>query len=140
MIRCRRDPMDTCLSCYTRFFASGQPFSWDLVDLGHYHREHNRLAEHWRAMLPIEVFEVDYEQLVADQEQVSRDLIAFCDLTWSDECLAFHETDRPVKTTFEVRRPIYASSVGRWRRFEKHLEPLERALEGKEEPGGGGGA
>ncbi len=137
IIHCMRDPLDTCVSCYTRYFSAGQPFSWDLVELGHYYREYQRLAEHWRAVLPSPILEVPYERLVADQEQVTREMLDFCHLDWDDRCLAFYETDRPVMTNpIDVRRPIYGSSIERWRKFESHLGPLRRALAGELDPRG----
>jgi tetratricopeptide (TPR) repeat protein len=134
IIHCRRDPLDTCWSCYTRYFSTGQPFAWDLVELGHYYRQYERLAAHWRMALPIQVWEVQYEELVADPERGCRDLLQFCGLEWDPHCLDFHQTQRPVKTEPGVRQPVYRSSIARWRRFEAHLAPLRQALAGEVEP------
>jgi FkbM family methyltransferase len=134
VIHCRRDPLDTCVSCYCSYFR-GLPFTWDLQDLGKYHRQYRRLMDHWREVLPLQMLEVDYEDLVANQEEVSRRLVAFAGLDWDDRCLAFHENRRAVHTvsTLQVRRPMYASSVGRWRRYEAHLGPLQEALAGPDD-------
>jgi len=135
IIHCLRDPMDTCVSCFTQYFQTGQPFSWDLAELGRYYRDYERLAEHWRAVLPLEVLEVKYEQLVTEQERVTRDILGFCGLDWDDRCLTFYETDRPLKTNpLALRRPMYASAIGRWRHFEPYVEPLRRALAGRDDP------
>ena len=85
---------------------------------------------HWRTALPTPVLEVRYEDLIADMEAVSRRMIAFCGLDWDDACLAFHENDRPILTGshWQARQSIYKSSVGRWRCYEQHLEPLKQAL------------
>ena len=132
VIHCRRDAMDVCLSCYTRHFANGQRYSWELADLGHYYREYERLTEHWRKVLPIRVYEVQYERLVEHQSDVTRELIEFCGLDWDDRCLKFHETQRRIKTNpYAVRRPVYTNSIGRWRRFEQYVQPLQDALSGQ---------
>jgi tetratricopeptide (TPR) repeat protein len=130
VIHCRRDPLDTCLSCYAQSFKQPLSYAYDQADLGRYHGQYRRLMAHWRARLPLAFFEVDYEDLVADQERVSRELIAFCGLEWEAACLEFHQTKRPVRTASlnQVRRPIYGSSVGRWRHFDRHLTPLKAAL------------
>jgi hypothetical protein len=111
-------------------FGDPLPFGQDLRHLGHHYREYERLMAHWARALPLPVFELNYEELTAEQEAVSRRLVAFCGLEWDDRCLRFHETDRPVLTAsaLQVRRPMYRSSVGRWKRYEKHLGPLLEAL------------
>jgi tetratricopeptide (TPR) repeat protein len=130
VIHCRRDPRDVCLSCYFQFFQDEVNFAWDLNDLARYYRSYERLMDHWRAVLPVQPLEVVYEELVANPEPRIRQLVAFCGLEWDDRCLASHESRRPVQTLskLQVRRPIYTSAVGRWRRFEGHLGPLLEAL------------
>jgi len=130
IIRCVRDPVDTCLSCYLQFFGGRQPFAWDLTELGRYYRAYQALMDHWASVLPGRILEVRYEDLVADTETESRRLIDHCGLAWEDGCLAFQRTDRPVLTASasQVRRGIYTSSVARWRRYERHLGPLIEAL------------
>jgi tetratricopeptide (TPR) repeat protein len=130
LIHCRRHPLDNCWSAYTNRFATGQQFSYDLKSLGLYYREYARLMDHWRKVLPAPVLEVQYEDLVADQEAQSRRLIDFCGLEWDDKCLEFHKTDRPIRTasSWQVRQPIYSSSVDRWRPYLSHMKPLIDAL------------
>ena len=130
IIHCRRDPLDTCLSCYFQRFRDGQDFSYSLAHLGFYYRMYERLMQHWRHVLRIPIFELDYETLVAAPEPTVKALLDFCELDWDPRCLAFHQLDRPVPTAsgWQVRRPLYTSSVGRWRRYEKHLGPLIEAL------------
>jgi len=130
IVHCRRDPLDTCLSCYFQNFGRGQEYSFDLCELGRFYRDYRRLMDHWSVVLPAAVLEVPYESLVADQEQVSRALLAFCGLDWDPACTDFHKTDRPVRTAsrWQVRQPIYCSSVARWRRYERQLQPLIEAL------------
>lgn len=130
IIHCRRDPMDVCLSCYFQNFRGDLSFAYDLESLGLYFRHYDRLMEHWRSVLPKPMFEVDYERLVEHQEEVSRELIEFCHLEWDPACLEFHRQDRVVKTAsnWQVRQPIYKRSMARWRNYEKHLDPLKRAL------------
>ncbi len=135
LIHSRRDPADTCLSCFFQNFAgTSVVFSYDLADLGHYYRQYSRLMEHWRQCLPDRpgLLEVDYEKLVGDQERESRRLIDFLGLDWSDSCLSFHETKRVVTTAShsQVRRPVYQTSVGRWKRYGDRLAPLLKSLAG----------
>ncbi|HUB97940.1 MAG TPA: sulfotransferase, partial [Stellaceae bacterium] len=133
IILSRRDAVDTCLSCYSKLFSRGQAFSYDLAELGQYFRAQEKLAAHWRSVLPPDIFlEVQYESVVADLEHEARRLVAFCGLEWSPACLAFHEARRPVRTASmtQVRQPIYQTSVGRWRPFRVELAPLLKALQG----------
>jgi Tfp pilus assembly protein PilF len=132
VIHCRRDPMDTCLSAYLQPF-NDVPYATSLGDLGFYYREYQRLMDHWRKVLPIRIREVVYEDLVADQERVIRELVASCGLEWDDRCLAFHANPRAVRTMskLQVRQPIYTRSVGRWKRYEAHLGALKAALDGR---------
>jgi hypothetical protein len=92
--------------------------------------QYQRLMDHWRRVLPIPMLEVRDEDLIADQAGVSRQLIETCGLAWDDRCLAFHKTERVVMTASysQVRQPIYANSIGRWRRYEQHLGPLRDVL------------
>jgi tetratricopeptide (TPR) repeat protein len=130
VIHCRRDPVDTCLSCYFQNFTLPLPFAYDLGGLGRYFADYERLMAHWRAALPRPPLEVEYEALIADQEDQSRRIVAHCGLDWDPRCLAFHETERAIGTAsvWQVRQPIYRSSVRKWRRYEAHLGPLLEAL------------
>ncbi len=132
IIHSRRDPVDTCLSCYTKLFTAEQAFAYDLGELGRFYRSYRDLMAYWRTVLPAKVLtEVDYEAVVDDLEGQARRLIGFLGLPWDETCLRFHETRRPVRTASltQVRRPLYASSVGRWRKHAAHLTPLLAALE-----------
>jgi tetratricopeptide (TPR) repeat protein len=131
VIHCRRDPLDTCVSAFTQNFEH-ITYATSLTDLGFFYRHYDRLMEHWRKVLPLPMYEVQYETLVAEPERISREMIAFCGLDWHDRCLAFHKIPRPVKTVsrLQVRQPIYNRSVGRWLRYEQHLGPLREALAG----------
>lgn len=127
IIYLRRDPVDTCLSCYFQDFANAANFTWDLSDLAHYYREHYRLASHWRAVLPPNAFlEVPYAELVADPEAWSRRIIEFIGLQWDPRCLEFHRTERAVVTAsnWQVRQRIYSRSVGRCQNYRKYIRPL----------------
>src|SRR5262249_36120460 len=88
------------------------------------------LMAHWERVLPIPIFQLGYEELTSDQEAVSRRLVEFCGLDWDERCLHFHQTERAVLTSsaLQVRQPLYRSSVGRWKRYEKHLGPLLEGL------------
>jgi tetratricopeptide (TPR) repeat protein len=132
IIHTRRDPVDTCLSCFSILFAGDQPYSYDLAELGRYHAGYRALMQHWRRVLPDGVMlEVDYEDVVDDLEGQARRIVAHCGLDWQDACLAFHRTQRAVRTAsvLQVRQPIYRGSVGRWRPYAHLLQPLLAALE-----------
>lgn len=131
MIHCRRDPLDTCLSCYSMLFTSGHPYAYDLTELGRFHRLYQKVMANWERVLdPRRLLQVDYESLVGDPETEIGRLLEFCDLPWEDSCLKFHETDRRVTSASldQVRSPIYRSSVSRAQRFRPWLAPLEAAL------------
>lgn len=130
IIHCRRDPLDTCLSCFVSDFGASHDYTGDLRTLGAYYRQYQRLMDHWKDRLGIPMFEVDYEALVADQEGVTRGLLAHCGLAWDERCLRFHDNRRVVSTASydQVRQPIYTRSVGRWKHYEAELQPLVEAL------------
>ncbi|MEQ8665540.1 MAG: sulfotransferase [Rhodospirillales bacterium] len=134
IIHCRRNPMDTCLSIFKNHFATvGHHYAYDLEELGFYYRLYERLMAHWRTVLPAgTMYEVDYEDVTGNQESQTGKLLDYCGLEWSDACLSFHENERPINTASagQVRQPMYRSSVDLWRRFETHLEPLRKAIEG----------
>jgi hypothetical protein len=132
IIHARRNPLDTCFSCFSLLFSGNQPYAYDLGELGRYYRGYERLMTHWRTVLPDGVMiEVNYEDLVSDLETHARRIVAHCGLDWEDACLSFHKTQRAVRTasSAQVRQPIYRSSIGRWRPYRKQLLPLLAALE-----------
>ena len=126
VIHCRRNPLDICVSCYFARFKEVLSFSYNLIDIWRYYCDYERLVGHWKDVLELRMFEVQYEELVANQESMSREMISFCGLEWDDRCLRFYETDRPVLTSsnWQVRQPMFSSSVERWRNYEKFLAPL----------------
>ena len=132
VIHCRRDPLDTCLSCYMTAFRAGQDFKYDLAHLGRFHRGYARLMDHWRAALDLPILDVDYEEMVADPARVSRQIVDFVGLPWDERCDRPERASRGVTTASvqQVRQPVYGSSVGRWRHYERHLGPLVQALRG----------
>jgi tetratricopeptide (TPR) repeat protein len=132
IIHTMRNPVDTCFSSYTKLFKDDMPHSYDFRDLGRYYGKYYELMAHWRKVLPPSVMlDVQYEDVVADTEGKAKEIIAFLGLDWDERCLKFHESDRPVKTASvsQVRRPLYTSSVARWRRYGDGLKPLADALE-----------
>jgi hypothetical protein len=118
------------MGSFKQLFAGGQTFSYDLFELGEYYRQYVRMMDWWHRTLPGFVLQVDYETMVTDQERQTRRLLEFCGLPFEEQCLHFHETERAVKTASseQVRQPIYTGSLRSWRRFHKHLGPLERQL------------
>jgi tetratricopeptide (TPR) repeat protein len=131
IIHCRRAPVDTCLSIYSKKFAGRQDFAYDLAELGRYYRAYDALMAHWRGVLASDRYlEIRYEDVVGDLEGEARRLVGFCGLAWDDACLDFHRTARPVRTASvnQVRQPIYRTSVARWKPYAAHLGPLLTAL------------
>jgi tetratricopeptide (TPR) repeat protein len=130
VIHARRNAVDTCWSCYQNRLNDGHRYSRDLRTLGLYYREYLRLMEHWKKVLPLRIYESNYEELTADPEVKARELIDFIGLEWDPACLKFHEARSTVRTIslHQVRQPVNTKSVERWRRYEKHLGPLLEAL------------
>lgn len=127
IIHVKRNPVDTCLSCFTRLFQKSQYHSYDLAEIGRYYRGYARVMEHWRHVLPAGAFyEVQYEDLVSDTEHQARQLLEYCCLEWNDACLEFHKNERNIRTASvtQVRQPIYKTSMERWKKYEAHLAPL----------------
>jgi hypothetical protein len=131
IVHCIRDPRDAGLSFYQIDFGEKQKHSYDLKAIGEYYRLYMNLMEHWKTLLPGKIFEINYEDIVDNPEQNIRELLDHCGLDFHPACLAFHETDRAVRTAsfLQVRRPLYTSSVGRWKNYEKQLQPLIEVLE-----------
>jgi tetratricopeptide (TPR) repeat protein len=129
IIYMRRDPIDTCLSCYFQKFSPSLNFTMDLSDLANYYRDHHRLMAHWRAVLPPgTILDVPYAELVVDQKGWTRKILEFLDLEWNEQVLDFQDTQRIVVTAsfWQVRQKIYTNSVQRWRNYQKFIEPLRR--------------
>ncbi|MBR0846285.1 tetratricopeptide repeat protein [Bradyrhizobium diazoefficiens] len=126
-----RDPVDTCVSCFSKLFTAEQNHTYDLAELGRYYLRYQRLMAHWRHVLPPgRILDVSYEDVVADLEGNARRIVAHCGLDWDARCLDFHQASRPVRTASatQVRQPIYTSAIGRWRVYERHLGPLLKEL------------
>jgi tetratricopeptide (TPR) repeat protein len=127
IIHAMRDPKDSCWSCYTHRFAKAHYYSYDLAMLGRFYMRYEDQMRHWHEALPPgSILDVRYENVVAEPEREVRRLLEYVGLPWDDACLKFHENKRPVLTASlnQVRRPLYSSSVARWKHFEKHLGPL----------------
>ena len=130
IVHCRRDAIDNCVSCYVLPFSSAHSYNADLRTLGLYYREYDRLMRHWNEVFPGRIFENRYETLVEDQEAQSRRLIDHLGLPWDDACLRFFDREGAVTTPsrWQVRQPIYKSSVKRWKNYESEIQPLIEAL------------
>ena len=131
IIHIRRDPRDTCLSCFSILFTENLPYTHDLGELGRYYAAYQTLMDQFRAALPPGMMlDVRYEDLVAHIEAESRRVVEHCGLDWDPACLEFHKRDRVVRTASlgQVRKPLFSSSIGRWRAYAKHLGPLLEAL------------
>jgi tetratricopeptide (TPR) repeat protein len=131
IVNLQRHPMDTCFAVFKQLFRDAYPFSYDLDELGQYYIAYHRLMQHWNAVMPGVIHTIRYEALVADVEFEARRLLEFCGLPWEDQCLRFHENRQSSTTAsaLQVRQPVYASSVGKWRHYERQLATLQRRLE-----------
>lgn len=129
IIYCRRDPLDVCLSCYCRHFQHLN-FTSSLESLGTFYCLFEHLMTHWRRVLPLPIHEVHNEDLIRHPEAVTRKLLAFCGLDWDERCLTYYDNRRAVRTasSLQVRKPLTSESIGRWKHYCSHLEPLMKAL------------
>ena len=132
LIHCVRDPLDTCLSSYFQIFPGGIDFAYDLADLGHYFRCYQNLMDYWREILGSRLIELRYEELVGDPREALQPILEKLGLPWSDGFLSHQESIQRVDTLslYQVRQPLNKESTQRWRNYEKHLDPLIRALGG----------
>lgn len=131
IVHLMRDPLDTCISCFTSLFADGHGYAYNLAELGRVYRKYSEMMAHWRTTLPVNSFlDVQYENVVEDLDAQARRILAYCDLPWDPAVLSFHQGQRVVRTASaaQVREPIYTRSVGRWRVYERHLGPLMAEL------------
>jgi tetratricopeptide (TPR) repeat protein len=131
IIDTRRDPMDTCFSCYKQFFARGQLFTYSLEDLGNYYTDYIKAMNHWHNVYGKDIFTVHYDNVINKTEETIRELIDYCNLPFEKDCLEFYKSSRPVKTPSaeQVRQPIYKSGLNYWKNYEKHLVPLKKIID-----------
>ena len=131
IIDTRRDPMDTCFSCFKQFFARGQLFTYSLEDLGNYYTDYIRAMNHWHNVYGKDIYTVHYDNVINKTEETIRELIDYCELPFEKECLEFYNSSRPVKTPSaeQVRQPIYKSGLNYWKNYEKHLLPLKKIID-----------
>jgi len=132
IIHCKRNPLDACLSIYFQPFLAGHQYKFDLVNLGRWYLDYLRLMEHWSNLLGDRIMHVDYDDTVNNLEATARRLIDYCGLEWNEKCLEFHKTSRNVRTAsqWQVRQPIYKTSLNRWKRYDKHIGVLKEILAG----------
>ena len=125
-IHLRRNPLDTCISMFRGIFNKNFPYASDLYTLGLYYRQYDLLMKHWATALPRPVLEITYEDLVTNSETLCPEILKFCGLDWEPECLEYYKKKHKVITmsTYQVRKPINTSGLGKWRRFEKYIGPL----------------
>jgi tetratricopeptide (TPR) repeat protein len=132
IIHVERDPLDTCLSCFSKLFTNNLPYTYDLGELARYYRAYTRLMAHWQQALPPgTILNVRYEDVVSGLEGQARRMVAYCDLPWDSACLQFHQNRRAVRTSSvtQVRQPLYAHAVGRWHAFTDLVQTLREVLE-----------
>jgi tetratricopeptide (TPR) repeat protein len=130
IIHVQRQPMDSCYAIYKTLFRDAYPFSYQLQEIGAYYLAYRKLMAHWLELMPRVVHTVRYEDLVADVEDETRNLLAYCELPWEAQCLRFHEntTASTTASAAQVRSALYSSSVGKWRQYSKQLQPLAEQL------------
>ncbi len=131
IIHCKRNPIDTCLSCYKQYFTLGHYWSYNLDDMAEHYKKYADLIDHWRNAIPDKFIEVSYEDTVNDLETQARRLIDYVGLEWNDACLTPHKSERSILTASkgQVRKPVYKTSVEAWRRYEDQLAEFAQKLE-----------
>jgi len=130
IIHVRRSPMDACFASFKQLFADAYLHSYDQVEMARHHGRYHHLMQHYREQFGHQYFEISYEDTASDVETNAHALIDFVELPWEDACLDFHKQESAVTTAsaVQVREPAHTRSIGRWRRYEKQLEPMRRAL------------
>ena len=136
IVHLRRNPMDACFSSYKQLFADAYPHSYNQEEMARHHARYYRLMKTWRERFGDRFFDVAYEDVARDLEPNARALIEFLGLPWEDACLEFHKQETAVTTAsaVQVRQPAHTKSIGRWRRYEKQLEPMQKTLESLDVP------
>ena len=126
IIDARRNPMDTCFSCFKQYFAKGQHFTYDLDDIARYYKDYVRLMDYWKKLFPEEIFTINYEQVIENPNDRIRDLLEFCNVKFEDSCINFHKSKRPVKTASseQVRQPMYKTGLDYWKNYSNYLDTL----------------
>ncbi|MCH8348386.1 MAG: sulfotransferase, partial [Proteobacteria bacterium] len=130
IIHIQRNPLDTSISIFCNMFDKGHPYATDLASIGDYYRQYNDLMGYWKEVLSVPILDIRYEDLVAHQEQKSREVISFLGLEWDPACLEFHKLEQAAMTisSIQVRKPMNTSSIARWKRYRDFLAPLDKAL------------
>ena len=133
VINLQRDPVATCWSVFKQYFSGKEiEYAYDLSDIAEYYNLYIELMYFWREKFPNQIYDLDYEALTENQEEETRKLLEYCGLDWEDQCLQFHKTKRAVRTrsSAQVRQAMYKGSSAAWRKYETHLQPMLKALEG----------
>lgn len=130
VVHCMRDPRDTCLSIFFQNFDESHYYANRLENLGAYYSLYQKIMRHWESLCIMPIFNIQYEDMVQNQEARSRELIEFLGLEWNDQVLKFYETKRSVATASydQVRQKMYTKSMQRWKNYEQHIDPLVSAL------------
>ncbi len=131
ILHCKRNPLDTCFSCYRQLFGGHAPYSYDLAELAEYYKLYNDLMNHWQQVLEEPFLDIYYEDIILDTESQTRKILNYCNLPWDNACMEFHRSKRTVKTSSlaQVRKPIYKSAINSWEPYQNHLETLTSLLE-----------
>lgn len=125
-----RDPLDTCFAIYKTLFNQVYSFSYQLDELADYFIEYKKLMAHWHQVLPGQILDVHYEQMVAEPKLEAKRILDWCGLPWQQDLLAFHQAKSASTTASaaQVRQPIHQKSVQKWRQFAEELEPVRVRL------------
>jgi len=131
IINAQRNPLDSCISSYKQLFYKGQSWSYDLFEIGEYYLEYQRMMDHWHQVIPGEILDLKYDNLINNQQHETERLLNYCGLEWEEGCLKFYETKRSINTASseQVRQPIYKGAMNAWKNYESHIEPLIETLE-----------
>ena len=130
IIHCIRNPLDTCLSIYFQAFSLDNQYSFNLKNIGNWYKDYLRLMEYWNGLFCDEILNVEYIDIVNNIDKAAKKIINYCELEWDDKCLEFYDTKRDVRTAsqWQVRQPIYRTSLDIWKNYDKYIGPLKEVL------------
>ena len=131
IIYCKRNPIDNCFSIYRhKWFELSHQYSYNQKVLANYYKLHSDIMSYWIKKYDNDIFILDNELLVGNQEKLTKQILKFCNLEWEENCLNFYKTDRQVRTASieQVRQPLNNKSIGAWKKYEKYLTELVNGL------------
>ncbi len=130
IIHCKRNAVDTCLSCYKTYFTEGNTFTYSLSDLGDYYNFYKKQMKYYKEVFNQEILDIEYENIVSNIENETKKVLNFLNIDFEKSCLEFYKNKRLIHSASvtQVRKPIYKSSINSWNNYKKYLNPLTEKL------------